>query len=203
MAAGAVDGALVMEACMWKWSISRDRCALRPLLDSRHFLLAFRTRQPKPAQRSRKKRPVIRKPRRAVRFPPGNTHRMNKKIVLLVNADPETETPVRAGTRAGGQKLYIAADCADALRIIAKHIHDLALVILDLARPGGGVPLLVAFQIAHLPTVAISRQIEAAGTAAKRGALAWWGKPISAEAMERALYYLAPAARVEALALAA
>ena len=128
---------------------------------------------------------------------------MNKKIVLLVNADPETETLVRAGTRAGGQKLYIAQGCADALRIIAKHIHDLALVILDLDRPGGGVPLLVALEIAHLPTVAISRQIEAANTAAKHGALACWGKPISAEAMELGFYNLVPPARVEPLALAA
>lgn len=146
---------------------------------------------------------MIRKLRRVTRVPSVNTHRMNKTLVLLVNADPETENLVRAATRAGGQRLYIAEGCADAFRIAAKHIHDLALIILDLDKPGGGVPLLVAFEIAHLPTVATSRRLEAAAVAAKHGALACWSKPISAESVEQALDYLAPSTAMGPLALAA
>ena len=128
---------------------------------------------------------------------------MNKTFVLLVNADPETENLVRAATKAAGQTLYIAQGCADAFRIAAKHIYDLALIILDLDRPGGGVPLLVAFEIAHLPTVVISRGAEVAAVAVKHGALACWSKPISAESVEQALDYLAPIMATEPLALAA
>jgi DNA-binding NtrC family response regulator len=128
---------------------------------------------------------------------------MNKTLVLLVNADPETENLVRAATKAGGQTLYIAEGCADAFRIAAKHIHHLALIILDLDKPGGGVPLLVAFEIAHLPTVAISRRREVTAAAVKHGALACWNKPVCAESLEQALYYLAPVTTVEPLALAA
>lgn len=145
---------------------------------------------------------MIRNLRRVVRVSSVNTYRMNK-IVLLVNADPETENLVRAGTRVSGQRLYIAEGCADAFRIAAKHIHNLALIILDLDRPGGGVPLLVAFDIAHLPTVAISRRREAAAVAVKHGALACWSKPISAESVEQALDYLAPITAEGPLALAA
>lgn len=128
---------------------------------------------------------------------------MNKTLVLLVNADPETENLVRAAARAGGKRLYIAEGCADAFRIAAKHIHHLALIILDLDRPGGGVPLLVAFEIAHLPTVAISRRREVAALAVKHGALACWSKPVCAESLEQALYYLVPVIAAEPLALAA
>ena len=146
---------------------------------------------------------MIRKLRRVACVPSVNTHRMNKTLVLLVNADPETENLVRAATRIGGQRLYIAEGCADAFRIAATHIHNLALIILDLDRPGGGVPLLVAFEIAHLPTVAISRRLEAAAVAAKHGALACWSKPISVESVEQALDYLAPSTAMGPLALAA
>jgi DNA-binding NtrC family response regulator len=166
-------------------------------------LLSLRTNRPKWAKRSGKKRPKIRKLRRVVRVSSANIHRMNKKLVLLVNADPETENLVRAGTSAGGQRLYIAEGCADAFRIAAKHIHELALIILDLDRPGGGVPLLAAFEIAHLPTVTISRRREVAAVAVKHGALACWTNPVSAESVEQALDYLAPITAVELLALAA
>ena len=201
MAVGAGAGALIMEACIWRWSISGDHSAPRLLLNSRHFLLSLGTSQPKSAKRSSKKRPKIRKLRRVVRVPPVNTHRMNKRLVLLVNADPETENVVRAGTSAGGQTLYIAEGCADAFRIAAKRIHHLALIILDLDRPGGGVPLLVAFEIAHLPTVTISNRREA--VAVKHGALAGWSKPVSAERLKQALDYLAPVTAEGPLALAA
>lgn len=145
---------------------------------------------------------MIRNLRRVVRVSSVNTYRMNK-IVLLVNADPETENLVRAGTRVSGQRLYIAEGCADAFRIAAKHIHNLALIILDLDRPGGGVPLLVAFDIAHLPTITISRRREVAAVAVKHGALACWSKPVCGESLEQALYYLAPITAEGPLALAA
>ena len=99
MAAGAVDGALVMEACMWRWSISGDHSAPRPLLNRRHFLLSLGASQPTPANRTGKKRPVIRNLCGVVRLRPTNTHHMNKKLALRVDADLVTENLVRSGTR--------------------------------------------------------------------------------------------------------
>ena len=173
------------------------------IVKQRAFLALAQNKSAEVGKTQRKKRPKIRKLRRVVRVSSANTHRMNKKLVLLVNADPATENLVRAGTSAGGQRLYIAEGCADAFRIAAKHIHELAVIILDLDRPGGGVPLLVAFEIAHLPTVAISRRREAAAVAVKHGALACWSKPISVESVEQALDYLAPITAAGPLALAA
>lgn len=127
---------------------------------------------------------------------------MHKKLILLVNADPATEAVVRAATVAGGRRLEAAANCAEAFQAAAKHIRDLALIILDLDKPGA-VPLLAAFGTAHLPTVTTTSAREAAAAALKHGALGCCSKPVTSDWVKQALDYLVPVAPPRPLSLAA
>lgn len=129
---------------------------------------------------------------------------MKKNLVLLVNADGQTEALVRAATAAGGQVLRIATSSPEAFEIAASEIAHLGLAILDLDPGFRGVPLLTAFEIAHVPTITLTSVDDSVkAIALKHGALSCSLKPLSAASIKQALDCLVPIAPHSVLALAA
>jgi DNA-binding response OmpR family regulator len=130
---------------------------------------------------------------------------MKKNLVLLVNADGQTEALVRAATAAGGQVLRIATSSPEAFEIAASEIAHLGLAILDLDPGFRGVPLLTAFEIAHVPTITLTSVEDASvrAIALKHGALSCSVKPVKTGWIKQALDCLMPIVPHPVLALAA